>query len=113
MTNPKWLIGLGTAFILLTLLSSTLEGAYISGTEVSRLSMFLNPHGLFTQPLTWLSNLWGMLWFDYSFFHGSWLIFKYALFWPISFGLIVSFGAQVALTVVSGIRGLVGILTGV
>ena len=110
MTNPKWLIGIAVAFVLMTLLSGVLEGGYLSGAAATRLQLLISMP--FPPTISWISNLWGMLWFDYSFFHGGWVIFKYALFWPISFGLVVSYAFLLLQAMWSGVRGLVSVFTG-
>lgn len=96
MQNPKWVIGLASAFILLTIVSNILEGVW--GTEATRLQILLAfdfwPPG---QAVEYLQNLWGLLWFDYSFFYGSYAIFRWAIFIPISVGLIVALGIEIFL----------------
>lgn len=87
MTNPKWPIGIAALFVAFTILANIIEGVY--GVGVSRLEIFFNPFSV--APWTYIDNVWGMLWFSYpALFHGPWLIVKYAVFWPISIGLIVS-----------------------
>lgn len=113
LTNPKWIIGILTLFALLTLISGLIEGTYIGPNEVSTLQTFVRPP--LTDPSamwTWLTvTLWDVLWFDYAFFYGGWSIFKYALFWPISAGIVVSFLALLVQASIVAIRGVVGGLT--
>jgi len=108
MTSPKWLIGILTAFVLLTLLNGILEGVYLGEGTVTRLQTLMS----LPTSLAWFSNLWGVLWFDYSFFHGGWIILKYALFWPISLGLLISYGALLVQSIIGGLGRIVGLLTG-
>lgn len=110
MTNPKWLIGIGVAFVLLTLISNVLEGIYLGGVTGTKLQIMISLP--FPPTLSWLQNLWAMLWFDYSFFHGGWSIIKYVFFWPVSFGLVVSYGAQLLMAIFEGIRSAIRSLTG-
>jgi len=105
MTNPKWLTGILTLFVILTLFSGLLEGAYLGAGEVSKLRVLMSPD--FPPSLAWFSNVWGVLWFDYAFFHGSWVIFRYAIFWPITIGLLVSYGALLFQAVVVAFRSLI------
>lgn len=94
MTNPKWLIAIATLFVALTLVCGILEGSYLGAGHTSLLAEFIRPPILNpTAMMGWFGNLWNMLWFDYSMFHGGWAIFKYIFFWPISIGLVVSYGA--------------------
>jgi len=98
MQNPKWVIGLASAFVLLTIVSFILEGVYGLGSQ--RLHTLMNP--AFWPPWEawdYIKVLWGILWFDYSFFYGNWLIFRYSIFIPISVGLIVALGIEVFLRV--------------
>jgi len=98
MQNAKWIIGLGTAFVLMTVLSMILEGVYGTGSTV--LGSFLSP--VFWPPSAawgYVKAIWAILMFDYSFFYGHWVIFRYAIFIPISAGLIVALGIEVFLRV--------------
>lgn len=98
MQNPKWVIGLATAFVLMTIISNILEGIW--GTEVTRLQLLINP-SFWPPGAVWayIENLWGLLWFDYSFFYGSWTIFRYAIFIPISVGLVAALAVEVFLRI--------------
>jgi len=96
MQNPKWVIGLASAFILLTIVSNILEGVW--GMEATRLQVlfgfnFWPP----SQAVAWIKNLWGILSFDYSFFYGGYAIFRWAVFFPISVGLVVALGIELFL----------------
>lgn len=59
----------------------------------------------------WFVNLWDMLWFNYSFFHGSWKIVQY-IFQCISLGLVVSFGALIIPSLLTAGRSLIGHIAG-
>jgi len=89
MQNPKWIIGLSSAFVLMTILSMILEGAF--GMESNKLLILMSPK---IWPLAevklYLDTLWSVLWFDYSFFYGSWNIIRFGIFIPITVGLIVA-----------------------
>ena len=98
MQNPKWVIGLSSAFVLMSALSMILEGAY--GTESSLLLRLMQP--AFWPPWrawSFISALWNMLWFNYSFFYGSFTIIRWALFVPISVGLVAALSVEVFLRV--------------
>lgn len=101
--NPKWLIGLGTLFVVGTLLSGLLEQQYFGSNEAGVFYRLLTSYKEieFTNPLialgtfvsvawTYIKDIWAMFWWNYAFFEGSWEIVKYAIFWPISIGLVVS-----------------------
>lgn len=110
MTNPKWLIGIATAFVAMSLLCGLLEGSYLVGAGGIGVALRLQTLITFPWPplefIPWLKNFWGILTFDYSFFYGGWLIIKYALFWPISLGLIVSYVALIIPYIVTGLQSL-------
>jgi hypothetical protein len=115
MTNPKWLIGIAAIFALFSLICGVLEGSYLGPNEVGRLAALMTWPGIMGIP-TWIGNLWSMLWFDYACFHGGWLIIKYVFFWPVSIGLVVSYGALLlpylvagARSILSGLAGLLGL----
>jgi hypothetical protein len=111
MTNPKWLIGIAVLFIGLSAICSWLGGSYFEGAPAERLQALMSMP--FPPTLTWAGNFWAMLWFDYpAIFHGNWLIFKYILFWPISFGLIVSYGFLLLQALVTAARSLISLATG-
>lgn len=113
LTNPKWLIGILTLFIMFTLISGLIEGAYLGPNEVTTLQNFVRPP--LTEPgkmWTWLTeHVWDVLWFDYAFFSGGWVIFKYAIFWPISAGILVSYLALLVQAAIVAIRSVVGGIT--
>jgi len=98
MQNPKWIIGLSTAFVLMTITSLILEGVY--GTESSLLVTLMQP-AFWPPHAAWdfVKAVWQMLWFDYSFFYGSFNIIRWSLFVPISVGLVVALGIEVFLRV--------------
>ena len=98
MQNPKWVIGLASAFVLMTIVSLILEGIY--GLGSTRLYQLMNP-SFWPPHAAWeyIKVLWGILWFDYSFFYGQWIIFRYAVFMPISVGLVASLAVEVFLRI--------------
>ena len=100
----KWIIGLMTAFVFLSLLSGVMEMQYLGTSDAGilhniitapQVTSFNNP---LTAPIAFASAawniakaLWAAFWWDYAFFQGYWVIFKYAIFWPISIGIIIAF----------------------
>ena len=95
MPKAGWIIGIVMAFVLMTIVASICElTAPLSATAVSRIDVLMNP-GL-TNVTGWLGNLWGMLWFDYPFFSGTWLLAKYIFFMPISVGISVVLAVTIA-----------------
>jgi len=100
MTNPKWIIGLMTLFVVFSLISGLIEWAY--GSEVTKLTTLMKP----SLSISYVENLWNMFWFNYPFFSGHYAVVKYAIFWPISIGLIVSFVVMVVSGIVGLLRGL-------
>jgi hypothetical protein len=99
----KWLIALAILFVVGSLLSGIIEQQYLGSSQVGVL------HGLiggyeqvdFSNPLIGIGSLlsivwnsfkalWNMFWWNYAFFDGEWVIIKYALFWPISFGMVIT-----------------------
>lgn len=97
-------------FVAMQIISGICEMTYISAGSIGRLQAlmqpdvpaFSNPIGAVVAYVTvawdYIQNLWGIFWFDYPFFTGSWAILRYALFIPISVGVIVS-------VVLAAIRG--------
>ena len=100
----KWIIGLMTAFVILTILSGIIEMQYLGTSDAGilhniitapKITTFNDPISivvtLATATLNIAKALWQAFWWDYAFFQGYWVIIKYALFWPISIGIIVAF----------------------
>jgi len=90
-----------TLYVVGTMLSGIMEQTYFGGTEAARLTVlmtepsFSSSFGFLGTTVMlvdfaweWLVNLWSMLWWDYAFFQGQWLILKYAIFIPISIKII-------------------------
>ena len=103
MQNPKWVIGLGTAFVLMTILSGILEGVY--GMESTLLHRLMNPELSWGGVWDYIKVLWAILWFDYSFFYGWFMIFRF-LFMCVSIGLIASLVVEVFLRIrIPGLYG--------
>lgn len=100
--KTSWLIGIITLYILLQIASGIGELTYPGSAETNRLVALMNPDiPVSTNPIGavvayitagwhYIQNLWGCFWFDYSFFQGGWLMAKYAIFWPVSIGVVVS-----------------------
>jgi hypothetical protein len=109
MTNTKWLAAVLTLFVVCTLWCGVCEGSYLAGTNVaSRLQYFMTWPG-WTGLLGWVVNFFGILLFDYSFFHGDWLIVKYALFMPLGVAMIVSYAALLVPYLLTAVRSLAGV----
>ena len=90
------------AFVLLTVTSNIMEGAYLganatdtlwSGMTSFQAIDFSNPvtavGGMVIAMANLMTSLFKMLVWDYSFLTGEWAIFKW-LFMAISFGLVFS-----------------------
>lgn len=102
---------MATLFIACSLLSGLLEWQYLGTSQAGVFYRLLTDYKEieFTNPLVavgtfvsvgweYIKTIWAMFWWDYAFFDGYWAILKYAIFYPISIGLIVSL-------VLSAIRG--------
>ena len=101
--HPKWIIFFITSFVLMTVLSGIIEMSYFGVSEQGTLQSILNEFSklAFNNPVVGLASIligfWNVLrllfialiW-DYSFFTGQWQIVKYAFFFPISIGFVVS-----------------------
>lgn len=109
--NPKWLIGLGMLFIVLTIFNGMIEQSYVGTGKTSVFYSLLSSYSeaSFSNPLiaigSVLSVVWGtiqMVWamfiFDYAQFEGAWQIVRFAFFLPISIALVVSL-------ILSAVRG--------
>ena len=104
----SWLTAMGLLFLVGTIISLTLEGQYLDTGDTSifwnivhpTFTNYTNPllaiGGFFIWMLDWARALWKMLWWDYSFFTGSYEVFRYV-------GLAVSVGFVVS--IVLAIRG--------
>lgn len=111
--SAKWFIGLVMLHILLTIISGICEMTSISAADIGRIQLLMQPDvPAYTNPVgavfsymtaTWdyIENLWGIFWFDYAFFQGSWLYLRYCLFMPVSVGVIVT----LVIAVVRGVGG--------
>jgi len=100
--HPKWLIALGMAFFICSLIGGVLEMGYLGQHETTTLwqamTAFdsidsLNPYNILTGIAVGTYNLMKtvkdiILW-DYSYFIGYWLIVRY-LFMTISLGVVVA-----------------------
>jgi len=114
LTNPKWLIGIFMLFVVLTLISGVLEGTYLGTEETSLLRRAISPplERPWALPKWFLDTVPSVLFFQYAFFHGEWRVFQYIFFWPISVGVMVSFGALLIQASIVAIRSVVGGLLG-
>lgn len=101
--KTSWMIGLVTLYVVLSIIAGIMEMSYLGAGEVSRLQLLMQldvpestvpiigtAFAYLTAGFNWIRNLWGVFWFDYPFFQGRWLIVRYALFMPVSIGVIVT-----------------------
>jgi len=99
----KWTVALMMAFVIFSLLAGVIEQEYLGSNKVGLLQQLMTAPEVTTinNPLTvvftfvkvlWniVKVLWAAFWWDYAFFQGYWVIFKYAIFWPISIALILA-----------------------
>jgi len=102
----KWLAGFAMLFLILTITSNIIEGAYLGAGETGTLWSTMSS----SNPLTIIQGIGRMLTFDYAFFTGTWVIFRY-LFICISVGVFVGLLLQMPLwmVVASGVVA-VGVL---
>ncbi len=90
-------------FVLLTIISGVVEMTTMGDDDVSRIeALMTKPQieetsgilgtvvGVVGFAWGYLENLWGILWFDYAFFQGQWIIVKYIIFMPISAAMIIA-----------------------
>jgi len=112
MTNTKWLVAVLTLFVGCTLWCGVCEGVYLAGTDVAgRLQYFFSWPGWMGIP-GYVVNFFGMLLFDYSFFHGDWIIVRF-LFMCIGIAMIVSYAALLVPSLISGVRAIFGAIPGI
>jgi len=103
--KPGWVIGLFTAFVIMQIIAGVCEMTYLGSEQVGVLQQLMQPEIPDVQipiigsvvtffAVTWnfISTLWTpqVFFWDYPFFQGTWAIVRYALFIPLSIGLIVS-----------------------
>ena len=93
-----------TAFVVLTLMSAAIEqSTNADDTALQRLQTIMERPEVteINNPLSFaitfakkvwsvIKLIWKALWWDYAFFTGVWSIVKYAIFWPISVGMVFS-----------------------
>lgn len=111
--KTSWLIGLFVLFVVLHLITGVMEMSYMGAREVSRLQVLMQPGVIFSNWLPWaivtaaatyIANFFNMLMFNYpTIFQGPYLIVKYALFIPISLGILVT----LVLGVIGTVRSMV------
>lgn len=99
--RTNWIVGFVMLFFIGTVISLTLELQYLGTDTTDNFLGLMRPDfGAYTNPLTavggffimvwsWVQAFWKMVWWDYSFFSGYWVGFKY-LGWTISIGIIFS-----------------------
>jgi len=102
--KTSWFIGLFTLFITLSILSGIMEMVYLGGSEdhsnvISTLMTAQIDTSTGLLGILWSSiiltkdiivAIWAALWFDYAFFEGQYQIIRWAFFFPVSIGLIIS-----------------------
>ena len=110
--KSSWIIGLLVLYVVLAIISGMVEmTSPLAAGDINRIQTLMSPTvPAYTNPLgavfayiTWtadyIANLWGIFWFDYAFFTGSWALVRYAIFIPIGIGVVVS----LVMSVVRGI----------
>ena len=108
MNIAKWLIGFGFLFLVGTILANIMEGAYFDSNDLyfvqamndfkiatSSIANFVNPMNMLSGISHMIQAIGQWVTWDYSFFYGTWEVFRYFL-WTISFGFLFSLGLQVA-----------------
>lgn len=102
MSN-KWTIGIMVIFVVLTVMSGICEYTVFGDDDTSLLQRLMTTpdisettsivgavFGYIGFGWDYLQTLWDVLWFDYSFFQGQWLLVKYILFYPVSIAFVIS-----------------------
>ena len=102
--NPRWIIGLVILLLGLGLMGGMVEGTYMSDNSTTgTLEKLVSPDMLAGTDLpvvgpavvgismmwSYTQAFWTMLWFDYPFFEGPWVIVR-LLFLGLSAGIIFS-----------------------
>ena len=91
----KWFAGLAMLYLIMTIASNILEGAYLGGSDVATLWSGLSA----ADPKSLIIGIGKMLSFDYAFFVGTWAIFRW-VFVCISVGIFVGLLLQMQLWMV-------------
>lgn len=112
--STRWIMGLAVLFFFLSMLSSIIEGLYMTeGTTVTLYSVMqhikginlANPFGaaydIVIGVKLFLQALWVMFIWDYSFFTGTWEIVRYFLM-TVSSAIFIFFMFEVYRTVKIG-----------
>lgn len=118
MLSARWMMFIGFAFIVGTLMSLLMEGLYLGAGQVGILSTLtgynvveLNAAGVLPLgklgPGFFVNGLPTIFLWDYRFLDGAFEIIKYILLWPLSFGAI--YGIVIAF--VSAVQGIFGQFT--
>ena len=104
----KWFAGLAMLFLIMTIASNILEGAFFGASGAETLWSTMSA----ADPRSIIVGIGKMLTFDYAFFTGVWVIFRY-VFICISGGIFIGMLLQMPLwmVVALGIVG-VGVLLG-
>lgn len=92
LTRPGWLVAILMLFVGCTLLCGISEGMYLYNDVPTTLHTLIKLNIL---SKTWWGSFATVLWFNYSFLQGDWVIFKYCIFWPISAATVVSYVALI------------------
>lgn len=113
MPSPKWMIFTVMSWVSLAILGGIIEKVYLGArgevgvlNKLANLPVFtggLTPASIFRtvfNPEFWQA-LGTMLIFDFAMFQGTWAIFNYIFFLPISIAMVVTF----TVVAVSLIRG--------
>ena len=88
----KWLAGLALLFLIMTIASNIIEGAYLGGSDVGTIWGGMSA----ADPRSMMAGIGDMLLFNYAFFTGVWVIFRY-VFICISFGIFLGLLIQMPL----------------
>lgn len=97
------IIGLVQTGVLMAIIGSIMEGIWLGGSQATTLQTLLSPPTFnFTNAITgivsiyqvsqaYVAGFWTLLWWDFPFFEGQWLILKWIMWFPVSIGLLYGF----------------------
>jgi len=97
MISTKWLVGILLLWFGLTTMSLFLDAAYCGADQTSTLAQLMNPGflegteeqgGVFIIAWNYIGLIPDMLFFNYSFLTGAWVILKY-VGWCLGIATIV------------------------
>ena len=99
--KPGWVTGIVMLYVVLQMVCNICElTTPLTSGDTSHLQALMNPEipsysnpigavGAYVSvPFIWIWHFLNILFFNFSFFTGSWVYFKYIFFWPISIGAI-------------------------